>query len=79
MHAHATEAEISAAATQLQRLRETLGRVLFGQEVLIENVLIGDVWICSGARGSFARIRRAIQLSRDRRIWFVRVDLSLDF
>src|SRR4051812_31738709 len=41
MHAYASETEIAAAATQLQRLRAALGQVLFGQETLIENVLIG--------------------------------------
>jgi MoxR-like ATPase len=35
------EAEVSAAATPLGRLRDTLNNVLFGQELLIEMVMIG--------------------------------------
>src|ERR1700727_47377 len=37
----ATEAEIAAASAQLQCLRETLRQVLFGQEALIDLVIIG--------------------------------------
>src|SRR3954462_250650 len=41
MHQHATEPEIAAAAGQLQRLRDALRQVLFGQEALIDNVITG--------------------------------------
>jgi MoxR-like ATPase len=41
MQQHATEAEIGAAAGQLQRLREALRQVLFGQDALIDNVIVG--------------------------------------
>src|SRR5690349_24490134 len=41
MENHANEAEVAEAAAKLERLRAALKTVLFGQETLIENVLIG--------------------------------------
>ncbi len=36
-----SEADLSAASRQLQALRDALNAILFGQEVLIENVIVG--------------------------------------
>jgi MoxR-like ATPase len=41
MQEHPGEEEIAAASAKLQRLREALHQVLFGQEKLIENVMAG--------------------------------------
>jgi MoxR-like ATPase len=41
MQEHPSEEEIAVASAKLQRLREALQQVLFGQEKLIENVMAG--------------------------------------
>jgi MoxR-like ATPase len=41
MTAHASEAEVAAAAERARKLRGALGSVLFGQEELLDNVVIG--------------------------------------
>src|SRR4051794_28657571 len=41
MNSFATEIEIAEAGAQLNRLRSALNGVLFGQEILIDSVIVG--------------------------------------
>jgi MoxR-like ATPase len=41
MHSHANESEIVAASAKLQQLRDALNTVLFGQQTLVDQVIVG--------------------------------------
>jgi MoxR-like ATPase len=41
MRAHATEADVAEAGAKLRQLQQTLGQVLFGQDELLETVIVG--------------------------------------